>query len=788
MGQGTARGRGPQDGAPVESADPRLAVRAFCALWGVAVALAWVWIALTGGSGPSHTALIVLAAIATVGATTAPFLADRLSRAARPAVFLGGVAIASAGVALSGGLTSDFALFYVWMAAWSAAFLPRRAALFGLAAIAVGYGVAIAAHGVDAADVQGRSLALWILRIGTVAAMAGLVAGLGQAIARRERALRRRDAQQEAVAELGVQAMTDEDVSALTARAVASLARCLEVPRAAYVEQDPVRRTFTPRAVRGWPAEELAAGRPVPVDGAPASVRPLIALGTVAFRSAHAQAGGAGNQPGALSVPVRGREETYGILSAHDLEPRSFSREDVDFALGLAGVLGAAIERHAAEAALRHQSMHDPLTGAPNRALFFDRLSHAVARARRTRTRLGVLYLDLDGFKGINDSFGHQAGDTLLVALAPRLREAVRSSDTVARLGGDEFAVLCEDVAGVTEAQEVAARLLAAINRPVPWGRTELRVSASVGLSVSEPGLVDPDVLVRDADAALYRAKARGRGRFEVWDDTLRSGAEARRRTQAALRQAIEADALGVAFEPVVELSTETLVGAEALVRWSHADGTAVPPREFLAVAEEGGLIGALGAAVLRRACRAAATWPEDTWVAVNISPRQLLAPDIQKVIETALESTGLAPERLHVELTETAVLGDAEDLHPALARLKTLGVRLVLDDFGTGHASLAQLRRHPIDAVKIDRSFIGPLPDAASERAIVRAVVGLAASLGFELIAEGVERPVQAAALQALGCEIAQGWLYGRECTEQDIGDLARIRPGPRLRAARAR
>jgi diguanylate cyclase (GGDEF)-like protein len=784
MSQGTAGEPKPQEGAPVESADPRLAVRAFCALWAVGVALAWVWIALAGGSGPGHTALIVLAGVSTAAAVGAPFLAGRLSRATRPAVFLAGVAITSGAVALTGGLTSDFSLFYIWMAAWCAAFLPRSAALVGLAAIVVGYGAAIAAHGVGPGDLEGHQLALWVFRIGTVLAMAGLVAGLGQAVGRRERALRRRDAQQQAVAELGVQAMTDEDVGALATRAVASLTQCLEVPRAAYVEHDPARRVVVPRAVQGWPAEDLVPGRAIAIDDAPAAVRPLV---SGAFRAARAQADEDG-EPGALAVPVRGREETYGILSAEDLHPRRFSREDVDFVLGLAGILGAAIERHAAEAALRHQSMHDPLTGAPNRALFFDRLSHAVARARRTGTRLGVLYLDLDGFKAVNDSFGHRAGDALLVALAPRLREAVRSSDTVARLGGDEFAVLCEDVAGAVEAQEVAARLLATINRPVPWGRTELRVSASVGLSVSEPGRVDPEGLLRDADAALYRAKGRGRGRFEVWNESLRSGAEARRRTQATLRQAIEADELGVAFEPVVELSTETVIGAEALVRWSDASGMAVPPRQFLAVAEEGGLMGALGAGVLRRACRAAVTWPEDIWVAVNISPRQLLAADLEASIDAALGGTGLAPERLLLELTETAVLGDADDLTPALERLKGLGVRLVLDDFGTGHASLAQLRRHPVDAVKIDRSFIAPLPDGASERAIVRAVVGLAASLGFELIADGVERPAQGAALQTLGCEIAQGWLYGRECTAQEIADLARITPGPRLRAMRAR
>jgi diguanylate cyclase (GGDEF)-like protein len=424
-------------------------------------------------------------------------------------------------------------------------------------------------------------------------------------------------------------------------------------------------------------------------------------------------------------------------------------------------------ERKAAEDALAHQAFHDTLTGLPNRALFLDRLGHALARSARRPASTAVLFLDLDRFKWVNDSLGHAAGDTLLQATAERLLDVVRDTDTIARFGGDEFAVLCEDLEDETEALAVGRRLVAAMSSPITVGDRHLTLTASVGIALASGPGVQPDVLLRDADSAMYRAKERGRDRIELFDEEMRARAMARLETEVALRNALENDELCVHFQPVVDLHGERVVGVEALVRWQHPERGLVPPLEFIPVAEDTGLIVPLGAFVLNEACRTMAAWnrahPDrpDLNVAVNLSARQLASPGLRDVVAGALVESGLAPDLLCLEITESVLMEDADASREQLQSLKELGVTLGVDDFGTGYSSLLYLRRFPVDVLKIDRSFVSGLGTSAEDSAIVAGVVQLAHALGLRSVAEGVEEPFQVQELGGLGCDLAQGFYW---------------------------
>ncbi len=394
-------------------------------------------------------------------------------------------------------------------------------------------------------------------------------------------------------------------------------------------------------------------------------------------------------------------------------------------------------ERKAAEAALVHQAFHDSLTGLPNRVLFLDRLGHALARRTRrsstSTTSTAVLFVDVDRFKWVNDSLGHAAGDEVLVAMAERLSAALRPGDTVARLGGDEFAVVCEDLENETEAAGVAERLIDALGGWLTVGGRRIRLTVSVGIAFAAGASNEgPDTVLRDADAAMYRAKERGRDRIELFDDAMRTRALARLETENALRRAIDDGELRVDYQPVVELGTERVVGVEALVRWERPDHGLVPPAEFVPLAEDTGLIVPIGAFVLTEACRQVARWNR--------------------------AGAGLDPALLCLEITESVLMEDADSIGEALDRLKRLGVRLAVDDFGTGYSTLLYLRRFPVDLLKIDRSFVAGLGRSSADTAIVAGVVGLAHGLGLVAVAEGVETAEQAGALQEMGCGLAQG------------------------------
>ncbi len=415
---------------------------------------------------------------------------------------------------------------------------------------------------------------------------------------------------------------------------------------------------------------------------------------------------------------------------------------------------------------LAHQALHDTLTGLPNRALLMDRLEQALARARRRRA-VAVLYCDIDRFKSVNEILGHAAGDAMLMEVAQRLRSTIRSTDTVARLAGDEFAVVCDDVSSSLEATRIAQALIDALAEPFVIDGREATVSMSLGVTVVPGGMAAEDAL-READAAKSLAKERGRSRWELFDPDLRGqSAVDRIAVETELRVALVEDQLVVHYQPIVALATSTVVGYEALVRWMHPTRGLLAPADFLPVAEESALINALGTVVLDRAASDVATWDlvdgAPLWVAVNVSGQQLGRGELIPAVERALATSGLCAERLHLEVTETALFSGAEAAFDDLRRLQDLGTGLSLDDFGTGYSSLTMLRDAPVSTLKLDRSFVARLGQDAGSTAIVEAVIALGRVLELDVVAEGIETAAQAELLRSFGCPLGQGYYFGR-------------------------
>ena len=474
---------------------------------------------------------------------------------------------------------------------------------------------------------------------------------------------------------------------------------------------------------------------------------------------------------GSWSVPVRGERDTreLGVLTVHQAQRAVPTPGEMARAELAARLVAIAVERTQAEGRLVHQALHDALTQLPNRVLLMDRLAGAVARAARGGSSIGVLYLDLDRFKVVNDSLGHAAGDALLQEVAARLKRLVRPGDTIARLGGDEFAVLCEELEDVQVVTEVAERIERALRTPFCINGGEVHVSTSIGIAIASDASTTPESLLRDADAAMYQAKDRGRSRYEVFDHALRSQATYRLEIENALRHAIENDELRVHFQPEVDLVTGAVTGAEALVRWQHPKQGTLLPGAFIPVAEETGLIVPLGQWVLEEACRQRRLWVEShpEWpplgMSVNISARQLARPEFPEMVADVLVRNGMPAAALCLEITETVLMEDVETVSVAFDALRRLGVRVAVDDFGTGYSSLVYLKRFPVRRLKVDRRFVSGLGHDADDAAIVTGVVSLAHALGLECVAEGVERPEQLAALRAAHCDLAQGFHWSQ-------------------------
>jgi diguanylate cyclase (GGDEF)-like protein/PAS domain S-box-containing protein len=452
-----------------------------------------------------------------------------------------------------------------------------------------------------------------------------------------------------------------------------------------------------------------------------------------------------------------------------------------DHLMAVEGIARDISERKRAEAAMAYQALHDGLTQLPNRFLLLDRLSQALARTARDDSLVAVLMLDLDRFKFVNDSLGHPAGDDLLVGVARNLREAVRPGDTVARLGGDEFVVLCEGVSSDAHARVLGERLAALVGGAYPIAGTEVFTSASVGVALGRSGASTEDLL-SDADAAMYLAKEKGRGRVELFRPLLRSRAESRLAAESALRQAVDQQQFVLCYQPIVDLEGGWIVGAEALLRWRRPDDTVVIPADFVPLAEETGLIVPIGAWVVAEACLQLRAWRDafphvPLTTSVNLSARQLTG-ELVDVLTKALASAGLDPAALTLEITEGVLMDDTESALEALLGLKAVGVTLAIDDFGTGYSSLSYLKRFPIDTLKIDRSFVAGLGGDDNDRAIVAGVLAMAKGLRVDVVAEGVETADQLRALRVLGCPRAQGYHFAPPAPAADFEALLRRSP----------
>ena len=448
-----------------------------------------------------------------------------------------------------------------------------------------------------------------------------------------------------------------------------------------------------------------------------------------------------------------------------------------DHLMAVEGIARDISERKRAEAAMAHQALHDALTELPNRNLLLDRLSQALARtARDENGMVAVLMIDLDRFKLVNDTLGHPAGDELLVGVARRLSDALRPDDTVARLGGDEFVVICEGVHSTAHAQLLAERLTTMVAGAYDVAGTQIFTSASVGVSMGRAGDTT-EALLSDADAAMYLAKERGRGRVELFLPHLRARAESRLAAESALRAAVEGEEFALVFQPVVDLEVGCVVSAEALIRWQPLGQETVAPGEFIALAEETGLIVPIGAWVLQEACAQLRTWKDafprvPLTMSVNLSARQL-TPDLLDMLTKILAVNRLSPDALTLEITESVLMEDSDSALENLLGLKALGVRLAIDDFGTGYSSLSYLKRFPIDVLKVDRAFVSGLAAANDDAAIIAGILAMAKGLRVGVVAEGVETADQLRALRLLGCPFAQGFHFARPL---GVGDFERL------------
>ena len=758
--------------------------------------------ALHTWSGP-HRDLIIAATV--LGLLSVPVLlalpGERIVRSRYADLFFIGwsvsdILLVAAIAGLDGGSTSPYVLLLVLPFLFAAlAYTPRAVAVVGLVdivvlavlAFAVGGGLPLDGFGLFAMVCVGL-MGTWEAR--NLTRQRNALSETAAARARSEETSRKLTRQQMAVAQFGQLALEGTDIDTLTDEATALMQRVLDLDiggvlkllpggdellliSAAGLPEEDVGRTRVATGHQSQSGYALATGLPIVVDDWHTENR---------FRESKLQADA--GMRSAVTVLIKAKGDPYGVLGVGSRTPRNFTQDDVSFMQSIANVLANAIERRRTEERTQHEALHDPLTGLPNRNLFLDRLQHALSVAARRENSIAVLFLDLDQFKLVNDSLGHAAGDELLGAVAPRIEQALRPGDTVARFGGDEFAVLAEDIGSEREATRIAERIAEALSRPFVLRDREHFVSASVGIAIGS-GNEAPEALIRDADSALYRAKERGRGGYEIFDEVMRSRVIEHMQVENDLRRAIQREELELHYQPVIKLSDGSVVALEALLRWNHPERGLVRPVGFIPVAEESRLIVPIGRWVIEQACRQAAAWQElhpdsaPVSVTVNLSARQIADPDLLSHIEGSVRANRIDPSSLWLELTETTLLDDTSFVERTLESLKGLGVRLVLDDFGVGFSSLGSLKRLPLSMIKLDRTFVENLSEGSHDAAIVRAVNEMADTIGIGVVAEGIETHEQVRMASALGCGFAQGFHFSEPVP---VGQVERLleRPMP--------
>ncbi|HEY1229956.1 MAG TPA: GGDEF domain-containing protein, partial [Ramlibacter sp.] len=525
----------------------------------------------------------------------------------------------------------------------------------------------------------------------------------------------------------------------------------------------------------GLPGRVVASGAPVWVDVGGATLAELPRLDEI-VRAGFASL---------LGFPVMIGSEVVAVLEFFSVERKAPSESMLRLMGQIGTQLGRVIERRRAQDKLVHDALHDPLTQLGNRKLFLDRLQHLLLRAQRAPdTHVAVLFVDLDRFKSINDGLGHQSGDQLIIGTAARLSACLRQTDLVARdltlgdenlvarLGGDEFVILLDRIGSAERAIVVAERIMNVLAEPFEVAGQRVFVTASVGIALSASGYADVEDILRDADIAMYHAKQTGRARWVMFDQTMQLAAVRRLQLEADLRDALPQGQLFLQYQPIVSPRDGRVSGFEALLRWRHPVHGLVPPNEFIPVAEEIGLIETIGSWVLEQACRQLRAWQQThdsrLDMSVNVSAVQFTGGELVAVVRRVLEETGIAPASLKLELTESAVMADAEHALAVFAELKALGVRVSLDDFGTGYSSLSYLRRLPIDTLKIDRSFVSQLDRFDDKRQIVEVVLMLARALELDVVAEGVETDAELQLLREMGSDFVQGYFYYKPLTPE--------------------
>lgn len=679
----------------------------------------------------------------TIGITLAVGLtlfcfAERLPAWAIPAALAVGTAVISLDIYFAGEIRTNDEMFYLWVAFYAFYFLSRRVAAGQLILLGAGYATAIAMrHEPD-------SSTRWVITMGTLSMVGVLTARL---VAKLDRAAERSRQREKALGEAEARFRSAFDDAAIGMALVDLEGRWLQVNEALA-------------RLTGYPMAQLVGMSFRDLTPDDELVSDLEALQDLAS-----------GQRSVYLTEKRYRRADGGIvwisLSV------SLVRDAEGRPVHLISQMQDVTERKAAERELADRALHDPLTGLPNRLLFLDRVQVAISRTGRSVTPVAVFFIDLDRFKLVNDSLGHSIGDRMLIEVAERLQRALRPNDTVSRFGGDEFTVLCENI-DESAAEVVAERIGRSLMEPFVIDGRELFATASIGVNICRDADVEAEAMLRDSDAAMYRAKEQGRSHFVIFDGGMHSRATERLDLENDLRRAIERDELRLLYQPLVELDTGRIFGVEALVRWEHPRRGLLAPGQFITVAEESGLIVPLGQWVMREACRQAVIWNEAGYelvISINLSPRQLADPQLPAAVGQIIEMSGVRPGQLCLEITESATVDTG--IGP-LVELKTLGVSLALDDFGTGFSSLNQIRRlPPVDTLKIDRSFIEDLGRAPADTAIVAAVIGMARALGLTIVAEGIEDETQVQALRELGCKRGQGFYFARPSEPSVVEEL---------------